>query len=222
MRAVHACWNGTAVTIRIGVLISGSGTNLQAIIDAVDAGALDAQVAVVISSRPEAYGLKRAAAAGIPVVALSKETYDDRDLADEGIATLLREHRVDYVVLAGYMRMVGLPLLMSYEDHIVNIHPALLPSFPGAHGIVDARAYGVKLTGVTVHFANASYDEGPILVQRPVEVLEDDTDDTLAERIHEVEHRLYPEALQLLADGRVRIERNGHGRRVCRILPKNG
>ncbi len=206
--------------MRLGVLISGSGTNLQAIVDAIDSGALHASVVVVISSRPEAYGLKRAAAAGIPVVALSKETYDDPDLADEGIASLLGEYRVDYVVMAGYMRRVGLPVLMSYEDRVINIHPALLPSFAGAQGIADALAHGVKVTGVTVHFANATYDDGPIIAQRAVDVLEDDTEETLAARIHEVEHRLYPEALRLLADGRVSIERNGCGCRVCRILPR--
>ena len=196
--------------IKLGVLISGSGTNLQAIIDAVASGKLDAVVAVVISSRESAYGLKRAAAAGIPTVSLTPEVYKtDPIAADEFIAVTLLKHEVDYVVMAGYMRMVREPLLIAFPDRIVNLHPALLPAFKGAHAIQEAFERGVKVTGVTVHFANAAYDCGPIIAQRPVVVDEGMTLDELEARIHETEHALYPETLQLIAEGRVHVTENG-------------
>ena len=140
--------------LRLGVLISGSGTNLQAIIDRIAAGTLDAEVAIVISSRPSALGLKRAEAAGIQTMTLSKDIYADPITADEVIASTLRSADVDYVIMAGYMRMVHAPILRTFENRVVNLHPALLPSFKGAHAIQDAYDYGVKVTGVTVHFAD--------------------------------------------------------------------
>lgn len=197
--------------IRLGVLISGSGTNLQAIIDRIAAGALDAEVAIVISSRPSAYGLKRAEAAGIQTMSLSKEVYADPITADEAIASTLVREKVDYVIMAGYMRMVHAPILRTFENRVVNLHPALLPSFKGAHAIQDAFDAGVKVTGITVHFANEDYDKGPIVAQRAVEVREDDTHDDLEARIHEVEHVLYPEVLRLVAEGRVTV---GEDRKV--------
>ena len=192
--------------IKLGVLLSGSGTNLQAIIDAIDAGKLDATIELVVSSRPSAYGLKRAEAAGLQTLTLSKETYEDSFVADMVIATELKRYNVDYVVMAGYMRKVGVPILNTFPNRVLNLHPALLPSFRGAHAIQDAYEYGVKVTGVTVHLANADYDRGPIIAQRPVVVEEDWTVDQLEEAIHQVEHQLYPEVLQLFAQDRVHVE----------------
>jgi phosphoribosylglycinamide formyltransferase-1 len=194
--------------IKLGVLISGSGTNLQAIIDAIAGGKLDASVELVISSKPDAYGLKRAQEAGIPTIALTKEVYAHQYEANELIADEFLRAGVDYVVMAGYMRMVTEPLLKAFPQRVVNIHPALLPSFPGAHGIADAFAAGVKVSGITVHFANALYDQGPIIAQRAVAILEDDTLESFEERIHAAEHDLYPQVLQLLAQGRVSVEAN--------------
>lgn len=198
------------MSIKLGVLISGSGTNLQALIDAIAAGKLDASIELVVSSRPSAYGLKRAEAAGIQTLTLSKEIYADPMVADEVIATELRRAGVDYVLMAGYMRMVHDPILASFPNRVVNIHPALLPSFKGAHAIQDAFDYGVKVTGVTVHFANSDYDCGPIIAQRPVEVEEGWTVDQLEARIHEVEHQIYPHVAQLLAEERVHVRKDGH------------
>ena len=198
------------MSIKLGVLISGSGTNLQALIDAIAAGKLDATIELVVSSRPSAYGLKRAEAAGIQTLTLSKEIYADPMVADEVIATELRRAGVDYVLMAGYMRMVHDPILASFPNRVVNIHPALLPSFKGAHAIQDAFDYGVKVTGVTVHFANSDYDCGPIIAQRPVEVEDGWTVDQLEARIHEVEHEIYPHVAQLLAEGCVHVREDGH------------
>ena len=192
--------------IKLGVLLSGSGTNLQAIIDAIQAGTLDATIELVVSSRPSAYGLKRAEAAGLQTLTLSKETYEDSFVADMVIATELKRYNVDYVVMAGYMRKVGVPILNTFPDRVLNLHPALLPSFRGAHAIQDAYEYGVKVTGVTVHLANADYDRGPIIAQRPVVVEEGWTVDQLEEAIHQVEHQLYPEVLQLFAQDKVHVE----------------
>ncbi|MCH4053056.1 MAG: phosphoribosylglycinamide formyltransferase [Atopobiaceae bacterium] len=197
------------MTIRLGVLISGSGTNLQAIIDRIAEGTLDATVELVVSSRPSAYGLKRAEAAGIQTLTLSKEIYADPEKADEIIAAALLSRKVDYVVMAGYMRKVHDPLLATFPNRIVNLHPALLPSFVGAHAIQDAFDYGVKVTGVTVHFANADYDRGPIIAQQAVPVQEGWTVDELEAAIHDVEHVLYPDTLQLLAEGRVHVQADG-------------
>ncbi|MCL2528807.1 MAG: phosphoribosylglycinamide formyltransferase [Coriobacteriia bacterium] len=195
--------------INLGVLISGGGSNLQAIIDAVADGALDASIKLVVSSKNDVYGLTRAEQAGIPTLALTKDDYVDPLAADERIASALLDAQVDYVVMAGYMRMVREPLLKAFPNKIINLHPALLPSFPGAHGIADAFDYGVKLTGVTIHFANEAYDEGAIIAQEAVAVAEDDTLESLEEKIHAVEHKLYPQALQLLAQGCVVIGEDG-------------
>ena len=196
--------------IKLGVLVYGSGTNLQAIIDRIAAGTLDATVELVVSSRPSAFGLKRAEAAGIQTLTISKELYADPLTADEIIAAELKRHGVDYVIMAGYMRMVHAPILETFKNRVVNLHPALLPSFKGAHAIQDAFDYGVKVTGVTVHFADDSYDCGPIIAQRPLAVQEGWDVDELEAHIHEVEHELYPDTIQLLAEGRVHVE----GRKV--------
>lgn len=192
----------------IGVLLSGSGTNLQALIDAIDSGALNAEIKLVVGSRPSAFGLKRAEAAGIQTLTLSKEIYADPIQADEVIAHELLMAGCEYVVMAGYMRMVHAPLLATFPNRVINIHPALLPSFQGAHGIQDAFDRGVKVTGVTVHIANAVYDMGPIIAQRALVVEEEWDVDTLEEHIHAIEHVLYPEVVQMLADGRVHVREN--------------
>lgn len=196
--------------LKIGVLLSGSGTNLQAIVDAAAQG-LPVDIVKVISSRPDAYGIERARAAGIDVVALNRDVYADVEAADARIVDELRAAGADYVVMAGYMRKVTPVMLDAFPDRVLNLHPALLPSFKGAHAIREAFDAGVKVTGITVHFANEDYDKGPIVAQRAVEVREDDTLDTLEERIHEAEHALYPEVLRLLAEGRVSV---GEDRKV--------
>lgn len=194
------------MSLKLGVLISGSGTNLQALIDCINNGSLDATVELVVSSRPSAQGLKRAEAAGIQTLTLSKEIYADPLTADMVIASELKRMGVDYVVMAGYMRKVGMALLEAFPNRVLNIHPALLPSFRGAHAIQDAYDYGVKVTGVTVHLANFDYDRGPIIAQEPVFVQEGWGVDELEAAIHEVEHRLYPRVIQAIAEGRMHVE----------------
>ena len=196
--------------LKIGVLLSGSGTNLQAIIDAAAEG-LPVEIVHVVSSRPDAFGIERAHRAGIPVTVLNRDVYADPVEADRRIAETLRYAHAEYVVMAGYMRKVTPVLLDAVPDRVLNLHPALLPSFKGAHAIQDAFDAGVKVTGITVHFANEDYDKGPIVAQRAVEVREDDTHDDLEARIHEVEHVLYPEVLRLVAEGRVTV---GEDRKV--------
>ena len=211
----HLIDDRTKRRLRIGVLISGSGTNLQAIIDASANGTLDADVAVVISDKDSAHGLVRARNAGIPDVYLCRSSFDDITGYNRELARVLLEHEVGLVVMAGYMRLLGRRVLEAFPGRVMNLHPALLPSFPGANGIGDAFAYGAKVTGVTVHFANESFDQGPIIAQEPVVIEESDDVETLSARIHEVEHRIYPRAIQLFAENRLVIE----GRRV-RVLPK--
>ena len=199
-----------AEPLKIGVLLSGSGTNLQAIIDEAGEG-LPVDIVRVVSSRPDAYGIERAKAAGIPVTVLNRDAYADPEAADARIVAELREAGAEYVVMAGYMRKVTPVMLDAFPDRVLNLHPALLPSFKGAHAIADAFGAGVKVTGITVHFANEDYDKGPIVAQRAVEVREDDTLEALEARIHEVEHVLYPEVLRLVAEGRVSV---GEDRKV--------
>ena len=200
-----------AEPLKIGVLLSGSGTNLQAIIDAAANDGLPVDIVQVVSSRPDAYGIERARKAGIPVTVLNRDVYADPEAADARIVEALRAAGAQYVVMAGYMRKVTPVMLNAFPDRVLNLHPALLPSFKGAHAIQEAFDAGVKVTGVTVHFANEDYDKGPIVAQRAVEVREDDTLETLEERIHEVEHELYPQVLRLVAEGRIGV---GEDRKV--------
>ena len=199
----------TSSPLKIGVLLSGSGTNLQAMIDRIEDGTLDASIELVVSSRPDAYGLKRAERHGLQTLTLSKEIYADPIMADEVIAAELKKHDVEYVIMAGYMRMVHAPILMLYPNKVVNLHPALLPSFKGAHAIQDAYDYGVKVTGVTVHFADDKYDCGPIIAQKALVVQEGWTVDELEKHIHAIEHTLYPNTIQLIAEGRVNVRDDG-------------
>ena len=199
-----------AEPLKIGVLISGSGTNLQALIDRIADGSLNAQIALVVSSRPGVKGIERAEAAGLPLLVMEKSEYAaDAQAADEKIAAALTAAGCEYVIMAGYMRMVRKPLLEAFPNRIVNLHPALLPSFKGAHAIQDAFDYGVKVTGVTVHFADDKYDCGPIIAQRALAVEEGWTVDDLEAHIHAIEHELYPEVVGLLAAGRVHVNDNG-------------
>lgn len=194
--------------LKVGVLVSGSGTNLQAIIDEVAKG-LPVEVVLVVSSRPDAYGITRAENADIPVLVMSRDDYVNPLEADARIVEALHAVDAQYVVMAGYMRKVTQVMLDAYPNKVINLHPALLPSFKGAHAIQDAFDAGVKVTGVTVHFANADYDKGPIIAQRPVVVEEGMTLDRLEESIHAVEHVLYPEVLGLIAAGRVEVTEDG-------------
>lgn len=191
--------------LKIGVLLSGSGTNLQAIIDAVANEALPVEIVKAVSSRPDAYGIKRAQAAGIPVLVMNRERYADPQAADALIVRELQEAGAEYVVMAGYMRKVTPVMLDAFPDRVLNLHPALLPSFKGAHAIQDAFDAGVKVTGVTVHFANEDYDKGPIVAQEPVRVEEGMTIDELEAEIHAVEHVLYPRVLRWIAEGGVSV-----------------
>lgn len=196
--------------MRIGVLISGSGTNLQTILDACAEGRLSAEVVVVIANHADAYGLTRAEHAGVPAVFLDRARWDSPKAYNDALLATLRERKADVVAMAGYMRLLGRQVLEAYPMRVLNIHPALLPSFAGASGIKDAFDYGVKVTGVTVHFASERFDEGPIIAQEPVRLGESDTIEDLEARIHEAEHEMYPLALQLLAEDRLAIS----GRRV--------
>lgn len=191
--------------LKIGVLLSGSGTNLQAIIDEVRDAALPVDIVKVVSSRPDAYGIERAKQAGIPVVVLNRQIYADPRAADQMIVDELRAAGAEYVVMAGYMRKLTPVVLDAFPDRVLNLHPALLPSFKGAHAIQDAFAAGVKVTGVTVHFANEDYDKGPIVAQEPVRIEEGMTLDELEAAIHAVEHVLYPRVLRQLAEGSIAV-----------------
>ncbi len=195
---------------RLGVLISGSGTNLENIARKIEEGEIPAEIAVVISDREDAYGLVRARNHGLQAVFVDPQSFPDRVAYDRELLRILGENRVDLVVLAGYMRLVSPEFVEAYRNRILNIHPALLPSFPGTSGVADALAYGVKVTGVTVHFVDEGLDTGPIILQEAVPVLPDDDVESLHQRIHEVEYRLYPEAIRLFCQGRLRVE----GRRV--------
>jgi phosphoribosylglycinamide formyltransferase-1 len=190
---------------RLAVLISGRGSNLQSIIDAIHDGRLDATIAVVISNRAEALGLARARAAGIEGLTLSPASYTSRDAYDRAITEELRRD-VDLVCLAGFMRVVGTPLIDAFRNRIVNIHPSLLPAFPGLGAQRQALEHGVRITGATVHLVTPELDGGPIVLQAAVPVLADDTVDSLSARILREEHRIYPEAIGLVLDGGWAIE----------------
>lgn len=195
---------------RVGVLVSGSGSNLQALIDAARASDYPAEIAVVVSNVADAYAIERARAAGIPTEVLSHRDHPDRATYDAALVHCLRTHRVEWVCLAGFMRLLGPTFLQAFPSRVLNIHPALLPSFPGMHAPQQALDAGVKITGCTVHFVDEGTDTGPIIAQAAVEVLDTDDGPALAARIQAQEHRLYPQSLARVASGRLRLE----GRRV--------
>ena len=191
---------------RLGVLISGRGSNLQALIDAIASGGLNATIAVVISNRQDAGGLERARAAGIEAIVISHRDFGSRDDYDRALARELRARDVGVVCLAGFMRLVGTELIDAFPSRILNIHPSLLPAFPGLDAQKQAIEHGVRVSGVTVHLVTAELDGGPIVVQRAVSVVPGDTAESLAERILEEEHRAYPEAIKMILDGGWRLE----------------
>jgi phosphoribosylglycinamide formyltransferase 1 len=200
-----------AKILNIGVLVSGSGTNLQSIIDACARNEMNARVACVISNKADAYGLERARQAGIPALHLDHRAYSGREAYDEALVATLREFEVELVALAGFMRIITCVLLDAFPNAVMNIHPALLPAFPGLHAQRQALEYGVKVAGCTVHFVDCGTDTGPIIIQAAVPVLEGDTEQTLAARIQKDEHRIYPEAIKMFAEGRLNV----NGRAVC-------
>lgn len=200
--------------VKLGVLVSGSGSNLQAIIDNIEAGSLAAGIAVVISNEPGVYGLARAEKHGLKTVLVNHRDFSSRLAFDRRLVEVLQGHGVELVVLAGFMRVITSTLLDAFPNRVMNIHPALLPCFPGVHVWQKAVDYGVKFSGCTVHFVDEGTDTGPVIIQAVVPVLDDDTAETLSGRILKQEHRIYTKAIQLFAQGRLDIQ----GRRV-RVRP---
>jgi len=194
-----------AEKLPIAVLISGSGTNLQSIIDAIAANRLDAKIEVVLSNRADAFGLVRAKGHGIPNEVLDHKSFPSREAYDQAIVDLLRARGVKLVALAGFMRLLSPVFVAAFSNRIMNIHPTWLPSFPGLHVQKKALEHGVRFSGCTVHFVNEECDEGPIIIQAVVRVFPDDTEEQLAERILKQEHRIYPRAIQLYAQGRLHV-----------------
>jgi len=199
-----------AKKVRVGVLASGRGSNLQAIIDAIEAGKLEAQIALVLSNKKDAVALERARKHGLTDIFLDPKPFagqpDSREAYDRAILDVLRKHDVELVLLAGYMKIVTSVLISAYENRMMNIHPSLLPSFPGLDVQKKAIEHGVKLSGCTVHFVTEGVDEGPIIIQAAVPVLDGDTPETLAARILVEEHKIYPKAVQLYAEGRLKVD----------------
>lgn len=203
-----------AHTLQLGILASGSGSNAQAMLDAVAAGRLDARIKLVLTNCPNAGVLQRAKDANIPALCVDHTAFATREAFDAALAGTLHEYGVDTVALAGFMRMLTPGFLDAFPGRVLNIHPALLPAFPGGHGASDAFSYGVRLAGCTVHFVDAVMDHGPVIIQAAVPVEDHDTAKDLQKRILACEHRIYPQALQWLAEGRLTL----HGRRV-RLAP---
>ena len=195
---------------RLGVLVSGSGTNLQAIIDRIEAGEIHAEIACVISNKADAYALTRASRHGIPVVIHENAMFSDRRSYDAATVDFLRSFNVNMVVLAGFMRILTDVMVSAYPNAIMNIHPALLPSFQGLHAQQQALDYGVRYSGCTVHFVDCGTDTGPIILQSVVPVEQDDTEETLSARIQRAEHQTFAAAIKLFVDGKIRVD----GRRV--------
>ena len=190
--------------MNIAVLCSGSGTNLQAIIDGVKSGYIPAKIALVVSDKMDAFALERAKKVGIETLVLNVKDFASREAFDKEVVKNLRKRNVELVVLAGFMRLLSPYFIGEYRNRIMNIHPALLPSFKGTHAIKDALEYGVKVTGVTVHFVDEEPDAGPIILQKAVEIRDGDTEEKLLERVHAEEHTIYPEAIKLFVEGRLK------------------
>jgi phosphoribosylglycinamide formyltransferase 1 len=206
----------SAAVPALGVLISGRGSNLQALIDAIEQQRLDARIAVVISNRPAAPGLDRARAAGIDTLTIDHRDFRSRHDFDRTVASALLERHVRVVCLAGFMRLIGQPMLDAFPNAILNIHPSLLPAFPGVDAQEQALAHGVKVSGVTVHLVTAELDSGPIVLQTAVDVHDDDTTESLSRRILEQEHVLYPEAVKVVLAGGWRVS----GRRFIQPISR--
>lgn len=200
---------------RFAVFISGNGSNLQAILDACKRGEIKAEPALVLSNKPNAYGLKRAEQAGIKTVVFDPKNYTNKQSVDRDMVIYLKQEKIDFIVLAGYMRLLTPFFVKQYSNKIFNVHPSLLPAFKGVEGIKDAFTYGAKVTGATVHFVNEKMDAGPIVMQEAVKITEEDTLATLEEKIHKAEHKIYPKVIALFVEGRLKIK----GRNVT-ILEK--
>jgi phosphoribosylglycinamide formyltransferase 1 len=198
----------------IAVFVSGNGSNLQSIISAVEAGKIKAAIGLVVSNKADAYALKRAERAGIPTLLISPKDFTNRQSFDREVVIQLKQRDIEYIVLAGYMLLLSPYFIKEYKHKIINIHPSLLPNFRGTEGIKDAMTYGAKVTGVTIHFVDEKMDHGPIIMQESIRIKSGDSLESLTERIHKIEHRTYPKAIELLVDGRLKIK----GRRV-EILP---
>ncbi|WP_282937796.1 phosphoribosylglycinamide formyltransferase [Paenibacillus sp. RC67] len=192
--------------IRIAVFASGSGSNFQAIADAVHAGKLDVRIELLVCDRPQAQVVQRAQKAGVPVHTFRPKEYPSREAYEQEILELLKNKQVDLVVLAGYMRIVTHVLVDAYWGRMINIHPSLLPSFPGLNAVRQALEHGVKITGITVHLVDGGLDSGPILAQRAFDIRPDDTEETLSHRIHPMEHELLPEVIQHIASGHIDLK----------------
>ena len=197
-------------TTVLGVLASGRGSNLQSIVEAIDAGKIKAKIGVVVTDKPEAKALQRAKEAGIPAICVDRKKFADKESFEKELVRTLKEHQVELVILAGFMRILSPYFVHSFKDKIMNIHPSLLPAFAGAHAHRDVLTYGVKVSGCTIHFVDDGMDSGPIILQESVPVLDDDTEETLAARVLEKEHVLYPKAIALYLDGKLVI----NGRKV--------
>jgi len=197
-------------SLRLGVLASGRGSNLQAIIDAIEAGRLSARIEVVLSDRAHAEALGRARRHGIKAIFVDPRACDDRNVFDSALVNILQVHQVELVCLAGFMRLLTPTFLAEFPGRVMNIHPALLPAFAGLHAQRQALEHGVRVAGCTVHFVDEGVDTGPIVLQAAVPAFDDDTEETLSARILVEEHKLYPQAIQLFAEGRLEIK----GRRV--------
>jgi phosphoribosylglycinamide formyltransferase-1 len=190
---------------RIAVLASGRGSNFQAVIDAIAAGSIPAKCTALITDNPKAFAIERAEKADIPVIVIDHASFASRTAYEHALLAAMHRQRADLFVLAGYMRILGSEIVRAFPEKIINIHPALLPSFTGLHGQRQAAEYGVKVSGCTVHFVDENLDCGPIILQKCVPVLDDDDGDSLAERILVEEHRCYPEAIRLFCEGRLEI-----------------
>lgn len=189
------------MTLELGVLVSGNGTNLQAILDAVAGGTLDARVRCVISNRAGAFALERASRGGVPALTIAHGAHASREEFDRALIAALRQHGAEWIVLAGFMRILTPDFLRAFPGRVLNIHPSLLPAFPGTNAIKQALEHGVKVTGCTVHFVDEGVDSGPIIAQRAVPILPNDDESSLAERLHRAEHELFVEVLAGLANG---------------------
>ncbi|MBI3752732.1 MAG: phosphoribosylglycinamide formyltransferase [Deltaproteobacteria bacterium] len=196
--------------INLAVLVSGSGTNLQAIIDSIESGKLNARIKIVISNNSDAYAIERAKKHHIPVFIIQDNRFPVREDCDKHLVEILKSHAVDLVILAGFMRLLSRAFIRAFPMKIMNIHPALLPAFPGLRAQKKAVEYGVKFSGCTVHFVDEGVDTGPVIIQAVAPVYDDDTEETLAQRILKEEHRIYPQAIQFFAQGRIEIR----GRKV--------
>lgn len=201
--------------MNLAIFASGRGTNFSAIAQAIKKGKVKASLSLLVCDNPDGPVLKKAKRAGVKIVLIKRRDFASRSDFENGIIRSLEENRIDLILLAGFMRMLSAEFVHKYAGRIINIHPALLPSFKGAQGIKDAFDYGVKVTGVTVHFVDEKMDSGPIILQQTVKIEEADTPESLEKKIHAVEHRLYPEAVRLFSEGRLKIE----GRRVRISVP---